>query len=138
MPVGAFRPEGDHHLRPLAAQHAHDVAQEALANRLDFFDSLERAIRVIKDFKKVNAELGGGVAEFERANVGQRAKIAGRPTIPEPGATSRHGDQADGRPLGAVARDGGGASETLVVRVRHHHHQALAVTLHAPTIMNVS
>jgi hypothetical protein len=138
MTVSAFRPKRDDHLRPVASKLADDVAQEPPANSLDFFDSFERTIRVIEDLQEADPELGSGVAKLKSPNVGQRAEIAGGSTIPEPGTATRHGDQADGRALGTVARDRRRAAEALVVGMRHHHQQPLAVTLHAPTIMNVS
>src|SRR6267143_78432 len=138
MTVGAFRPKRHNDLGAVAAKHADDVAEESRANRFDFFDSFERAIGVVENFEKAHPELKGGLAELETANITQLAKIAGHPAVPEPGAASGHRDQADRRALGAVAGDGRGAPEALVVRVRHHHHQPLAVTFHPPTIMNVS
>src|SRR5437879_656983 len=137
MTIGAFRPKRNNHLGAVAAKHADDVAQESRANRVDFFDSFERAIRVVENFEKAHPELRGGLAELETANLGELAKLAGHPAVPEPGATPGHGDQADSCALRAIAGDGRGAPEALVVGVRHHHHQALAVTFHAPTIMNV-
>src|ERR1700693_2594106 len=136
MPVGALGAKRDDHLRPVAAKHAHDVAQKTCPSRIDFLYFLEGAIRIVKDFKKTNPKFSCGVAKLESANVRELAKIAGGPTIPEAGAAAGHGDQADRRALGTVARDRRRAAETLVVRMRHHHHQALAVTLHVRTIMN--
>ena len=50
MTVGALRPKRNDHLRPVAAKHADDVAQEPRPDCLDFLDFLECAIRVVKDF----------------------------------------------------------------------------------------
>jgi hypothetical protein len=73
MTVGAFRSKGDDYLRPVATKDADDVAQEPLPDRLDFLHSLERAIRIVKNFKKIHPEFGGGVAKLKRRYVGQGA-----------------------------------------------------------------
>src|SRR3977135_2290083 len=103
MTVGAFRPKCNNDLGAVAAKHADDVAEESRANRVDFFDSFERAIRIVENLEKVHPELGGGLAELETANISQLAKIAGHPAVPEPGSATGHGDQADRRALGAIA-----------------------------------
>src|SRR5437879_6533271 len=136
MTIGAFRPKRHNDLGAVAAKHADDVAEESRANRVDFFDSFERSIGVVENFEKAHPELRGGLAELETANISQLAEIAGHPAVPEPGAAPGHGDQADGCALGAIAGDGRGTPEALVVGVRHHHHQALAVAGHVRTIMN--
>ena len=134
MTVGALRPKGDDDLRPVAAETAHDVAQEALPDSLDFLDFFQRPVRVVEGFQERDAQFARSVAELKLPDVRQGAEVARRPAIPEPGAAARHGDQADGRPLGAIARDRRGAPETLVVRVRHHDHQALAVAAHSEPV----
>src|ERR1700726_2839697 len=131
MTVRALWSEGHHHLRTVAAQTAHDVALEAVLDRLDFLNAFQRSIRIVEDFQEGDPQLGGGVAKFDLPNVRQAAKVTGLPSVPEPGGAARHRHQADRRTLRAVARDGRGAPEAFVVRVRYHDHQALAVTTHS-------
>src|SRR6267143_2867652 len=136
MTVGAFRPKRHNDLGAVAAKHADDVAEESRANRFDFFDSFERAIGVVENLETADPELGGGAAELETANIGQLAKIAGHPAVPEPGAAPGHCDQADRRALGAIAGDGRGAPEALIVGMRHHHHQALRSEEHTSELQS--
>src|SRR5438132_3342927 len=127
MTVGALWPEGDDDLRSVAAEAAHHVAEEAFPDRLDLLNFFQRPIRVVEGIEEGDAQLARGVAQLELADVRQAPELARPPATPESGPAARHGDQADGRPLGAVACDRRGASETLVIRVGHHDHQALAV-----------
>ena len=130
MTVGALRPKGDDHLRPVAPEAPHDVAQESVANRLDLLDFLQGAVRVVEGFQERDAQLRSRVAKLEFAHVGQLAEVAGRSAVPESGAAARHRDQADHRPFGAVARDRRGAPEAFVIGVGHHDHQTLPLTSH--------
>jgi hypothetical protein len=118
----------------MAAQAAHDVPKESVPYRLNLLDLLQRPVRVVERLQELDAQLSGGVAKLDLADVGQLAEVAGRATIPESGAAARHRDQADGRPLGTVSRDRRGAPKTLVVGVWHDDHQALAVTRHSEQV----
>ena len=134
MTVGAFGPEGHDHLGPVATKRTHEVAEESFLDRLDVFDFLQRAIRVIECFQERDAELAGSVAKFELADVSQLAEVAGGPPIPESGAATRHGSQDHRRALGAVPCDRRGAAKALVVGVWHHDHQTLPFTSHSEQV----
>src|SRR5437762_2395731 len=134
MTVGAFGPKGNDHLGPVATKTAHEFAQEPFLDRLDLFDFLQRAIRVVEYFQVRDAQLTGSVAKLELAHVGQLAEVAGRSPVPEPGAAAGHGNQAYGRPLGAVTCDRRGAAKALVVGVWHHDHQTLPFTSHSEQV----
>src|SRR2546423_3172544 len=131
MTVSAFGPEGHDHLGPVAAKRANEVAEESVLDRLDLFDFLQRAIRIVECFQEGDAELAGRSAKFELADVRQLAEVAGCPPIPESGAAASQGNQVNRRSLGAVTRDGRGAAKALVVGVWHHDHQTLPFTLHS-------